>query len=194
MKKSLGPKTFAYPLPVWLIGTYDKADKPNIMAASWAGICCSEPPCVSISLRKATYTFGNILEHNAFTVSIPSEHQVEQVDYAGIVSGKTVNKFETAGFTPIKSEAVYAPYVAECPVVIECSLLNTVEIGLHTQFIGKILDVKVDVDVINEVGFPDIEKIKPIIFSPGKGSYHAVGAFKGKAFAIGKRLCKDKEE
>ena len=71
MKKSLGPKTLAFPTPVWVVGTYDAEGKPNIMTAAWAGIVCSQPPCVGVSLRKATYTYGSLMLKKAFTVSIP---------------------------------------------------------------------------------------------------------------------------
>ena len=71
MKTSLGPKTFAYPTPVFIVGTYDAQGHPNAMAVAWGGICCSKPPCVAISVRKATYTYGNLVERKAFTVSIP---------------------------------------------------------------------------------------------------------------------------
>lgn len=67
-------------------------------------------------------------------------------DYFGLVSGNDVDKFAVSGRTPIKSELVDAPYVAEFPLIIECRLLNNFEIGLHTMFIGEIMDVKADRD------------------------------------------------
>src|ERR1035441_10776179 len=73
MKNSLGAKTIVPTTPVWVVGTYDKEGKPNVMTVAWGGICCSQPPCIYVSLRKATYTYNNIIERKAFTVSIPSE-------------------------------------------------------------------------------------------------------------------------
>lgn len=67
MKKSVGAKTLLFPTPVLMVGTYDQAGKPNLMNAAWGGICCSKPPCVSVSLRKATYSHGCIVERKAFT-------------------------------------------------------------------------------------------------------------------------------
>lgn len=188
MKKSIGAKTLLYPTPVLVVGTYDKAGKPNAAVVAWGGICCSVPPCVAISLRKATYSHGSIVERKAFTVSIPSEAHVKEADYFGIVSGREGDKFAATGLTPAKSDLVDAPYVAEFPVVLECRLLHTVEIGLHTQFIGEIVDVKVDESVMDKDGVPLVEKIKPIMFSPSNHDYHGVGALLGKAFSIGKTL------
>src|SRR5512136_1810937 len=104
MKKSLGAITLVYPAPVFVVGTYDSQGKPNVMTASWGGICCYQPPCVAVSLRKATYTYGNIVARKAFTISIPSEAQVKAADYFGIVSGRNVDKFATAKLAPVRSD------------------------------------------------------------------------------------------
>ncbi len=188
MKKSLGPKTLAFPAPVWVVGTYGQDGKPNVMTASWVSICCSRPPCLAVALRKATYTFGNIVGRQAFTVNIADESQVKLADYFGSVSGKDVDKFATAGVTAVKSDLVDAPYIQEFPLVLECKVIHTLEIGLHTQFIGEIMDVKAEVDVLGEKGLPDIEKLKPILFGPEIRTYHAVGKYLGQAFSIGRKL------
>ncbi len=188
VKESIGAKTIIYPTPVLVIGTYDEAGKPNVMTAAWAGICCSVPPCVGVSLRKATYTFGNIMERKAFTVNVPSENFIKEADYFGIVSGRDVDKLSKAGLTPIRSEIVNAPYIKEFPLVLECRLQQSVEIGLHTQFIGEILDVKVESDMLGEDDLPDIKKVRPILFTPESRNYYGVGKILGKAFSIGRDL------
>lgn len=191
MKKSIGAKTIIYPTPVLVVGTYDRAGKPNVMTAAWGGICCSSPPCVAVSLRKATYSYSNIVERKAFTINIPSETYVKEIDYFGIVSGKNKDKFSATGLTPVKSDLVDAPYVKEFPFALECRLLHIIEIGLHTQFIGEIVDIKADESVLGENGTLDIEKIKPILFSPESKTYYRVGQYIGKAFSIGKEIGKE---
>jgi flavin reductase (DIM6/NTAB) family NADH-FMN oxidoreductase RutF len=188
MKTSIGPKTILYPAPALVVGTYDREGKPNVMTAAWGGICCSSPPCVTVSLRKATYTYNNIREQKAYTLSIPSEKYVRETDYFGMVSGKDEDKFSSTGFTPVRSELVNAPYVGEFPLVLECELLHTFEIGLHTQFIGEILDVKADQDVLGTDGLPDMGKVKPVVFGLGVRSYFGIGDFLGEAFSIGKEI------
>ncbi|MGB8217507.1 MAG: flavin reductase family protein [Candidatus Methanoperedens sp.] len=186
MKKSLGAKTLVYPLPVWVVGTYDKEGKPNVATVAWGGICSSDPPCVAISLRKATYSYGNIVERKAFTINVPSEKYVREADYFGTVSGKNVDKFTESGLTSVKSDLVDAPYVKEFPIVLECKLIRTIEIGLHTEFIGEIMDVKAD-EALMENGVIDIEKLKPVIFAPDTSGYYGIGKYLGKAFSIGKK-------
>ena len=186
MKVSIGAKPIAFPAPAWVIGTYDMFGEPNAATVAWGGISCSEPPCVSISLRKATCSYTNIMEKEAFTVNIPSEEQVRETDFFGMVSGEDVDKFGKTGLTPARSEKVYAPLIEEFPLVLECKLVHSFEIGLHTQFIGEIVDIKADGSILDEAGNPDIEKLKPVIFAPGKRDYYGIGGLLGKAFSIGR--------
>ncbi|MDX9715458.1 MAG: flavin reductase family protein [Dissulfurispiraceae bacterium] len=186
MKKSFGSKTLVYPTPAWVVCTYDNAYKPNAMTIAWGGVCCSSPASVAVSVRKATYTHGNIMERKAFTVNIASERFVKEADYFGIVSGRDTDKFAATGLTAVKSDIVDAPYIKEFPMIIECRLVNVTELGLHTQFVGEIVDVKADESVLNEKGLPDIEKIKPLVYCPELRAYHVVGNFAGDAFSIGK--------
>ena len=188
MKKSIGAKTIVFPAPVWVVGTYDKDENPNVMTVAWGGICCSKPQSVNISLRKATYSYNAIEDRKAFTINIPSEEYAKEADFIGTSTGKRVDKFSSTGLTPVKSELVDAPYVKEFPLILECKLIHTIEAGLHTLFIGEIIDVKADDAVLGEEGLPDIEKVKPIIFSPVIRTYHGVGKHIGKAFSIGRKI------
>ncbi len=175
MKKSLGAKTLIYPNPVLLIGTYDEFGKPNIMTASWGGICCSDPVAVAVSVRKSRYTFNNIMLKKAFTISIPSEKHVKAADYCGIYSGRDENKFNSTNLTPVHSDTVDAPYIDEFPIVLSCKLLQIVEIGAHTQFIGEIIDVLADENVLNEKNIPMIKDIAPILYDYATKTYYGVG-------------------
>lgn len=188
MKQSLGAKTLMFPAPVLMVGTYDQAGKPNLMNAAWGGICCSDPPCVTVSLRKSRYSYDSIVERKAFTVGIACEDKMAEADYIGMASGRDADKFAVTGLTPVRSELVDAPYAEEFPVVLECRLLHKLEIGLHTQFIGEIVDVKVDKKTLGEDGLPDILKLKPLVYDTAHKGYHAVGPLLGKAFSIGKKL------
>jgi flavin reductase (DIM6/NTAB) family NADH-FMN oxidoreductase RutF len=186
MKQSIGAKTLAMPTPVWLVGTYDAEGKPNVMTAAWGGICCSQPPCIAISLRKATYSYASIVARRAFTISVPSEAQAKEADFVGSVSGGKMDKFAACNWNPVRSELVDAPYVAEALLVLECRLFHSLEIGLHTQFVGEIVDVKADLSVIGEKGYPDIDKVKPLIWDPAHQGYYGIGTLLGKAREIGK--------
>jgi len=185
--KSLGARTLLYPTPVVVVGTYDNAGKPNVMTAAWVGVCCSRPPSISVSLREATYTHGNIVEREAFTINIPSEKYLKETDYFGLVSGREADKFSAAKLTPVRSDRVNAPYVKEFPLVLECKLTHTIKIGLHTQFIGEIIDVKAD-EAVLEHELPDMKKLNPILYAPEAQKYYGVGSYLGEAHSIGKKI------
>jgi flavin reductase (DIM6/NTAB) family NADH-FMN oxidoreductase RutF len=142
---------------------------------------------VNISLREATYSFGNILERKAFTVNIPGEKFIKEADYFGLASGRDQDKFKKTGLTPVKSSLVDAPYIEEFPLVLECSLLKSVNIGLHTIFVGEVKDVKADAAVLDAQGIPDIAKILPMSFNPATRTYYATGKFLAQAFSVGAR-------
>lgn len=188
MKKSLGAKTLAYPAPVFIVGTYDVKNVPNIMNAAWGGICCSEPPCVCVAVRAQRYTYANIIDRKAFSISIPSREQMAAADFVGITSGKNINKFEATGLTAEKAQFVDAPYVKEFPVAIECKLIKELPLGTHTLFIGEIKDVKANEEVLDENGELSVEKIKPAVFMPHDHAYYAVEEKIGQAFSLGKDL------
>lgn len=198
MLTSIGAHPFLLPAPVLLIGVYDEFDRPNVMTAAWGGICASQPPCIAISLRRATWTHHAILERKAFTISLPDEKQVAQADLAGIISGSPSkeeakdeekgNKFQRLQWTPVAAEHVDAPYIAECPVVLEMALRHTLEIGSHTQFVGEVMDIKVAPSMLSPEGLPMPQAIKPILFSPLTREYFAMGSFLARAFSVGKTL------
>ncbi len=188
MKVSIGPKPFIQPNPVLVVGSYDQNGTPNIMTVAWGGICCSVPPCVVISPAKRAHTCENIMASQAFTVNIPSTSLVKETDYVGIYSGKKENKFESLGLTPVRSQAVNAPYVAEFPLILECKVIHSVEIGLYThQFIGEIVDTKVEEEVLGEDGLPDIRRVRPFVYDEVGRNYYQIGELIAKAFSIGKK-------
>ena len=190
MKKSLSANTCVYPTPVWVVGTYGEEDQPNVMTAAWGGVCCSKPPCVAVSLREATLSHGNIIRSKAFTINIGTEKFATEVDYFGISTGRNVDKFAATGLTPQRSTCVNAPFIAEFPLVLECRLMKIVEIGLHTQFIGEIVDVKAEESILDEKDMVDIDQLKPLVFSPVIRKYHGIGSLVGDAFSMGKSIRK----
>lgn len=188
MKKSLGAVHLAMPLPVWVIGSYGESGAPCLMTAAWCGICCSEPPCVAVAIRKSRLSHANVLARGAFTVNIPSQQYAAEVDYIGLVSGRKIDKFSVTGLTPIRSELVDAPYIEEFPLIMECLVLSNTDIGTHTLFIGKLADVKGELAVLDANGLPELSKINPFICSPADKYYYEVGLKMGPAYALGRKI------
>ena len=189
MRLSLPAQTILLPSPVLIIGTYGSDGRPNIMTAAWGGIASSKPPCISVSLREATLTYHNIKQTKAFTVNIPSEKYLKEADFVGMVSGRECDKFKETRLTPEKSKLVSAPIVKEFPYALECKLVRQVDLGLHTMFIGEIVGMVADSEVLNPNQLPDIEKVRPMLFgSFGSVAYYSIGGKLGGAFSVGKEL------
>ncbi len=189
MKLFLPGQTILLPSPVLIIGSYGSHGRPNIMNAAWGGIASSKPPCISVSLREATLTYHNIRQAEAFTVNFPSEKHVREADFVGMVSGREHDKFKETRLTPEKSKLVNAPIVREFPYALECKLVRQVELGLHTMFIGEIVGMVADSEVLNPNQFPDIEKVRPMLWgSFGSMAYYGIGDKLGDTFSVGKEL------
>lgn len=178
---SLGAKPLLFPMPVLIIGTYDKDGNPNAMNAAWGITTDFQEITISMADHKTT---ENLLVTGAFTVSIGTEDTVVACDYVGIVSGaKEPKKFEKAGFHVIKSEKVNAPLIAELPMALECRVKSYV----NDILIGEIVDVKADESILTD-GKIDPKKLKPISFDPSNNAYLALGDKVGNAFKDGLTL------
>ncbi len=187
MKKDLGASVSFIPAPVFVVATYDSNGKPNAMTAAFGGVICAAPRCVYVSLRKATYTYSNLMETKAYTINIPGERYVKEADYFGIVTGKTTDKFAATGLTAVKSEFVNAPYISEFPLNLECKVIQTLDFGSHTQFVGEVVNSKIDESLLENGDLSIIEQIRPIIFDMGR-DYHAIGKKIGKGYSVGKEI------
>ncbi len=185
-KVTLGPRPLLYPMPTLLVGA-NVHDKPNFMAVAWGGIVCSDPPMISIGIRPRRYTFLGIRQNLAFSVNIPSTDMIKETDYCGIASGRNVDKVEACGFKVFYGTLKTAPLIEQCPVNLECSVVQILALGSHVLVVGRIDEVHVTESSLTD-GEPDVEKIKPFIFGSGTGKrYRSVGEVSGEAVSIGQK-------
>ncbi len=191
MKRSLEPGRHICPTPVFVIGSYGLDGTPNAMTAAWGGICSSAPPAVVVSIRKSRLTYANILHRRAFTISIPSQAQAREADYLGLVSGREKDKLAVAGLTAVASDLVDAPFVGEFPLVLECRLLQTLEVGVHTLFVGEVVGSQAEETTLDDQGRPDLDLVKPLMYAPGRSVYHTLGNTLTDAYQVGKALVGD---
>lgn len=184
MRKNFGVKTWAYPMPVFIVAAYDKAGVPCCMNAAWGGTYDTNQ--LMICLADDHKTTKNILESGAFTVSIADAKHLVEADYVGIVSGNQVpDKMEKAGLTTAPSAFVNAPIINEFPMTIECKLLKFNEDGIC---IGEIMNVSADEAVLGEDGLIDPIKLQAITYDPVHHTYMKLGEQVGHAFSDGAAL------
>lgn len=181
MRKSFGVKPMVYPMPVFIIGTYDENGVPNAMNAAWGGI--SEENEISICISEDHKTTKNLLLKGAFTVSMATADYVKQCDYVGIESGNKVeNKLERCGLHTVKSEFVDAPIILELPMAVECRLKSYDPESC--RLVGEIVNVSCDESALTD-GKIDPDKLKPITYDSANHTYRIVGEIVGKAFSDG---------
>ena len=185
MRKNLKPKAYIYPLPVLIIGTYDKNGVPNAMNAAWGTVCDSEK--VSICLDHNHKTVENILKNKCFTVAIADVKNVIPADFVGVVSGNDDSyKLKKTGWTIIKSKNVNAPIIDDLPLVLECKLVSY---DIETEIcVGEVVNVSVSDSILDEKGKVDLNIFKPICYDCDTHGYYTLGERVGNAFSDGLKI------
>ena len=185
MKKNFGPKTLCYPMPVFIIATYNADGTPNAMNAAWGGI--SEEKEISICVDSSHKTAENLVARGAFTVSMATAQYMAACDYVGIVSGnKDPEKFSKAGFHATKSEFVDAPLIDELPMALECRVISYD--SESCRLVGEIVNVCADESVLGAEGKVDVKKLQPITYDSMNHQYLVLGEAVGQAFQAGLAL------
>ena len=183
MRKNFGAKTWLYPMPVLIIGTYDEDGTPDAMNAAWGGIYDTNQ--VMVCLADDHKTTENIRKTGAFTVSFATAKTVVPCDYVGIVSANDVpDKLAKAGFHATRSEYINAPIIDELPMTVECKLIKFNEDGIC---VGEIVNVSADESILDENGKIDAKKLDPIIYDSVTHAYWSFGEKVGQAFSDGKK-------
>jgi flavin reductase (DIM6/NTAB) family NADH-FMN oxidoreductase RutF len=181
-KKEIKNGCHLYPMPIVLVGA-NKDGKANFMTAAFAGIVNINPPTISLGLGKLHYTCAGIDENGVFSVNLPSASMMKATDYCGLVSGHKVDK--TGIFKVFYGKLEKAPMIEECPLTMECRLLQKLELGADSLFLGEIVATYCD-DQYMDGKMPDLAKLDPLIFSMGDSSYWSIGKKLGTAWSVGK--------
>lgn len=174
-KKVFPPAIVFNPTPVVMVSCLGGDGKPNIITVSWAGVLCSDPPMIGISIRPNRYSHGIVKEAMEFALNFPSASLIEAVDYCGSVSGKDVDKFAGAGLTPIPASKIKAPIIKECPINVECQVKQIISLGSHDLFIAEVVAYHLDEEIIVKTNKADVEKAGSVAYCPGTLEYRKLG-------------------
>ena len=196
-KVEVGISTILNPVPVVMVSSGSKAGKANIMTVAWAGTVNSEPPMVSVSIRKNRYSHKLISETGEFVINLVSKSLCKACDYCGVRGGENEDKFKTCGLTPVKAEGLeYAYAIKEAPVSISCKVKSVQELGSHDMFIAEIVGVTADSYLLDDNGKLCLDNARLVAYNHGE--YYLLGeklGFFGYSVApeeiIKKRMGKD---
>ena len=172
--------TLLNPTPVVLVSCAEKENRENrnMVTVAWAGTVNSEPPMVSISLRKNRYSHDMILNAGEFVVNLVDEDMCKAVDFCGVRSGRDVDKAESAGLQYCRADGMEtAPAVDGAPVCLSCKVRQVIELGSHDMFLGEIVAVSVRKDLLDEKNSLHMEKARLVAYS--HGLYHRIGDVMG---------------
>ena len=183
-KITIGPNVHLYPMPATLVGAMVE-DRANFMAVGWATRANARPAMLVVGLNKRQHTPAGILETGTFSVNIPSADRVAETDYCGIVSGSKVDKSRV--FEVFYGELGTAPMIAECPLCLECSLIDICELPTNDLIIGEIVGPYTEELYLTD-GQLDFRKMKPMVLTMPDSNYWAVGEHVAKAYGVGKTL------
>lgn len=183
-KKQLGAVNSLYPMPTTLVGATVNG-KPNYITIAHVGIM--DMGTISLGMNKVHYTNAGIKENKTFSVNLPSVNLIKETDYCGLVSGKKTDK--AALFDNFYGVLGTAPMIRQCPVNMECRLVQTVDFPNHDIFVGEVVETYVDEDVLTN-NVLDVAKVQPILFTMADHGYWAIGSHIGQAWNVGKELKK----
>ena len=184
MEKQQIGNNFFIPMPVVLVGTQVKG-KDNFMAVGWCARVNANPPMIACGIGNHHYTPQGIAESRTFSVNIPSSALLEKTDYCGLVSGEKVDKSKV--FNVFYGSLKTAPMIRECPVTLECRLVQVIPLPTNSLYIGEIAGVYADGGVIKE-GKTDFPAIDPLFLTMPDNRYWTLGKYAGDAWSAGKNL------
>lgn len=163
------PGTMLYPVPAILVTCGDETEQ-NVLTIAWAGTINSEPPMVSISVRKSRYSHQLISRTGEFVINLTTKELAYATDFCGVKSGRDLDKFQATGITKLPASKVRCPMIKESPVNLECKVKTTIVLPSHDVFLAEVIAVHAEEDLLNEAGKLELERANLLCYS--HGSYH----------------------
>lgn len=175
---SFKPGNILNPVPVVMVSVTDKNGRSNIITIAWAGTINSDPPMVSISVRKERFSYPIIKETGEFVINLVTKDLTFACDYCGVKSGKDIDKFKEMSLTECDVDNVSAKGISESPVNIACKVLDSKDLGTHVMFTAEVVGVNVDDKYMDATGKFDINSLGLVAYSHGE--YFVLGEKLGK--------------
>ena len=166
-KISFKPGNMLYPLPAVMVSCGEYGGKSNIITAAWTGTVCSDPPMVYVSLRQSRYSYDMIDGSGEYVINLVTEDLARAMDFCGVRSGRDIDKWKECGLTPVPSQSVKCPAIAESPVNIECRVTQKLELGSHHMFLAEVTAVRVDGKYLDEKGAFHLNDARLLAYSHG---------------------------
>lgn len=159
MKNSVEIKTYIEPKPKIIVSCRGKDGRENALVVAYCGNCSYDPPMVMVGIVPSRYSYKLIKESGCFVINLPTESFSEEYKVIGKESGRDIDKFEKLKLKSEDGKKVNAPILSDCPVNIECTIVDSIMTGSHEMFIGKIEYVHADSEYLDNDNNIDFTKI-----------------------------------
>ncbi len=133
--------TLGSPHPYVLAVTVDKEGRANIIGLGWWTFVSWEPKMIAISVGKERYSHDCLEYCREFVLCFPSDEQREGAWLCGTASGRDVDKFKKGGFKKLPAKVVKPPLMEGVTVAYECKVVDALDTGDHTLYIGKVVAI-----------------------------------------------------
>lgn len=161
-KKEANKKGALQPLPKVLVSCRGLDGEENVLAVAYCGNCSFDPPMVMVGIVPSRYSYKLIKESGCFVVNLVEEGYKDTFDYLGSNSKRDGDKLAVKNVQLENGKKVNAPILAECPVSIECTIVDSIMTGSHEMFVGKVEYVHADTALVDDEGNIDFSKINLI--------------------------------
>ena len=145
----LTPNTTLYPVPVVLISC-GSGPETNVFTVNRIASCNAEPPMISISVRPSRASHNIIEKYGEFVVNIPWPEMELVSDFVGTTTIGDTNKWTETSLAIMPAKIVKPPLLMECPVNIECQLIDTLRLPSHSLFIAEVVTMHALESVLND--------------------------------------------
>lgn len=145
-------KSCLQPRPNILVSCRDTNGKNNALAVAYSCNCSFDPPMVMVGIVPSRYSYNIVKETGVFVVNIVTKEQKEMFDYLGSHSGRDEDKFSKLNIKVEEGIKVNAPLLTDCPVNIECKVVDSIVTGSHVMFVGKVEYVHANKTLVDEKG------------------------------------------
>lgn len=147
------------PAPKVLISCRGADGKDNALAVAYCSNCSYDPPMVMVGIVPSRHSYQMVKDTGCFVVNLVEDSYADIFNYLGSVSGRDEDKLATKNVALAKAEIVNAPLLADCPVNIECTVVDSIRTGSHEMFVGRIERVHARADLVKEDGKIDFSGV-----------------------------------
>lgn len=158
-KRQANMRSCLQPMPKVLVSCRGLDGENNVLAVGYCANCSYDPPMVMVGIVPTRYSYKMIKESGVFVVNLVEEEYKDAFDYLGSHSKRDEDKLAKMNITLAEGKKVNAPILTDCPINIECSVVDSIVTGSHELFIGKIEHVHAEARIVDKDGNIEYSKL-----------------------------------